>query len=140
MIELRITGETSKEFLENLFAASAAMGGNTPEQPPAEPAVPSAEGKSSTRKKSPAPAESGATTPPADPPAASDTSTAKPGDATPSREEIAKKAMAYGAPTKGGPNALKELFTQHGSANGKWSEVPNDQLPAINIRLDELLA
>jgi hypothetical protein len=41
---------------------------------------------------------------------------------------------------KGGAQALKELFIEMGSPAGKWSAIPDENLPALNARLDELLA
>jgi hypothetical protein len=56
----------------------------------------------------------------------------------PSRDDIAKLCTSYGQ--KAGTPALQQLFREHGAENGKWSEVGDDKLPALKVRLDELLA
>lgn len=97
---------------------------------PAAAAEPSAEGNSAASTDSNAPASTGA--------AASPTaSTAQTGNLL---DEVRSKCVAFGQPTKGGNVALKELLTQHGSAQGNFSGVPAENLPALNARLDELLA
>lgn len=56
-----------------------------------------------------------------------------------SRDDVGKLCMQYGQPAKGGAAALQELFREFGAPNGKWSEVTDDKLPALKVRLDELL-
>lgn len=41
---------------------------------------------------------------------------------------------------KAGPEALKQLLIESGSANGKWSEVKPEKYGAMRARLDDLLA
>lgn len=61
------------------------------------------------------------------------------GDMSALRDEVRTKGVKYGQPHNGGQGALKELITQFGSATGKFSGIPDEQLSALNIRLDELL-
>jgi hypothetical protein len=64
------------------------------------------------------------------------TTAASPSEIT--RATVEPKCMAYSQ--KGGAQALKELFIEMGSPAGKWSAIPDENLPALNARLDELLA
>lgn len=72
------------------------------------------------------------------PSSAGDTKTADGGGNAITRATVEPKCMAFGQ--KGGMQALKELFIEMGAPSGKWSGVPDDKLPALNARLDELLA
>ena len=72
------------------------------------------------------------------PSSAGDTKTADGGGNAITRATVEPKCLAYSQ--KGGSQALKELFIEMGSPAGKWSSVPEDKLPALDARLDELLA
>jgi hypothetical protein len=61
-----------------------------------------------------------------------------PSDGEITRATVEPKCMAFSQ--KGGAQALKELFIEMGSPAGKWSAIPDENLPALNARLDELLA
>lgn len=52
------------------------------------------------------------------------------------RDAIAPRCTAYAQ--KAGPVALQEIFKELGSENGKWSEVPDDKLGALDERLKGL--
>lgn len=140
MISINFSG-TVAEVLAEMEALVAAHGVSPIDAAPAEPpAKPATRGKktdkTSAEGNAVGTAESASTTSATSTAVTAETSPSE----TPSRDDIAKKAVTYGQPGKGGPAALKELFVQHGSANGKWSEVPDDRLAEINVRLDELLA
>lgn len=129
MIDLRISGDSPKEFADNLTAVAALMAGAAASSP--APAAPATSSKGKAKTSPPAAADAGAS---------EEQSSAADSSGTVTRESVAAKCTQYGSPQKGGPAALKQLFTEFGSANGKWSEITDDQLPALNVRLDELLA
>lgn len=55
-----------------------------------------------------------------------------------SRETVQPKCVSFGQ--KAGPQVLKELFVKHGSPQGNWTGVPEENLPALDAELDALLA
>jgi hypothetical protein len=157
MISLHIEAENETQFAQQLTAVAALLNAQLNTVTVAVPAKETKRGKTSS-----GPAETGATTPAATASGASAQSAtsgaqidptgdaaAAAGDATSAsttaasadvtRESVAKKCTIYGQPSKGGPAALKELFIEFGSENGKWSEVADDKLPELNARLDDLL-
>lgn len=170
MIRLEISGETAQEFGTQLAAVAQLMAGNSGGVMPApaveEKVTPRGRGKSASAGTAQSsveatPTGSGTTTgntgptattaaspsedkpsptgaaAPASGAAKSDTCTAAPADEI-TRDSVAKKCTAYGQ--KGGPAALKELFVEMGSESGRWSGVPDENLAALNARLDDLLA
>ncbi|MFL6728083.1 MAG: hypothetical protein ACJ8FS_16450 [Sphingomicrobium sp.] len=122
MIELRITGENASDLVSQLASVAQLLTSTG--------AVTEAKSAGRGRGKT-APVEpEAAGAAQADPAAVS--------GATPTRDEIATKCTLFSS--KGGTQALKELFIEAGSPEGKWSKVPDENLPALNARLDELLA
>lgn len=157
MIKLEIVGETAQEFAQQLKSFASLLAGASDPTVEEAPASPKPRGRTKVAETAAAasqtPAATGsattAETSPSDPTGAAETvdsggSSAATGaastGATPSRDEIANKAIRYGQPNKGGKQALIELLISHGATNGKWSEVPEEALPALNVQLDELLA
>lgn len=111
----------------------------TTEEEQVAPPKPRGRGKAATSTEGNAAgtAENGST----EEPQAASPSTAPSATTSPSdlRDEVRTKGVKYGQPHNGGQGALKELITQFGSATGKFSGIPDEQLPALNARLDELL-
>lgn len=127
MIELRISGDTAQEFAAQLATVAQLMAGVAPTAAPA-PTGKAGKGKTTTDPTGgAAPATSGAP---------SEATGATDADVT--RESVATKCTQYSS--KGGVAALKELFVEFGAESGKWSGVTDDKLPALNARLDDLLA
>jgi hypothetical protein len=157
MIRLEISGETAQEFGTQLAAVAQLMAGNSGGVMPAPAAQPEAPKPARGRPKSTAAEAAPALvleemgrnlTPLAEPSptgdaapasgaAKSDTSPAAPAGEAITRDSVAKKCTAYGQ--KGGPAALKELFVEMGSESGRWSGVPDENLAALDARLDDLL-
>lgn len=123
------TAEPEPKVTRGKSKASSAAA--TSQATPSSAAAESAEGNATAENAGPSSGASSTTT--------ATSATTSPSE-TPSREDIAKKAVLYGQPGKGGPVALKQLLSEHGAPNSKWSEVPDEQLPGLNARLDELLA
>lgn len=152
-ISIDIHAETPQDFVRDLNALASALGQSDAAGAPmqdegdalVEPTAPAPRrGRKpkettadDTGNAGGAPAGDGATTQGAAASGASATSSPQTGV---SRDEVAKLATTYGQPSKGGPAVLQELFRKYGSANGKWSEVTDDKLPALKVELEELLA
>ena len=141
-IDIHITAATPQEAREAMRGLLGMDRETAAPEPAAEPSSKAPRGKKAD-KPAVEPSAEGNDAAGAAPTTGSDVGASQPATAQsepPSREEIAKKAVLYGQPGKGGPAALKELLTQHGAPNAKWNEVPDENLPALNAQLDELLA
>lgn len=134
MIKLEISGTDTADFAAQLAAVAQLMSGT------AAPA-PATTGRGKGKTTPETPAATGDPTGGAGAAAGAESSGATgANDAPVTRESVATKCTQYGSPQKGGPAALKQLFVEFGSANGKWSEITDDKLVALNARLDDLLA
>lgn len=129
MIELRISGETAQDFAAQLATVAQLMAGTAA---PAA-ATTTGRGKKSTTSSEGATSSEGQSSAAGE--AAGGTGAAS-GPVT--RDSVAAKCTQYSQ--KGGVAALKELLVSAGAANGKWSEIADDKLEALNARLDDLLA
>lgn len=150
MIRLEISGETAKEFGEQLSAVAQLMAGGAATLPMSTATTaPLKEEpkKTKTKVETPAKQVTGEVVQdekPADPTggagtADSDASSAATGASPATREDVQKRCVEYGKPANGGPQGLRELLSEAGAANGKWSEITDEMLPALSARLDELL-
>lgn len=156
MIRIEFTGE-AREVLRDMQAmvnggepiqrVSLAEKADEPEPAPkatrsrkkAEPASGNSTGPAPSADESTGSDNSPTSQPESDAPStAGATSGTQAGDATVTRESLAPKCTTFSS--KAGTVALQELFRKHGSATGKWSGVPDESLPALNVELDELLA
>ena len=135
MIRIEIQGETADVVQAEMRKL---LGGTAPIAASAPPASATKETESKAPAKRGKSAAAPAETAPAEPAAQTTSDTDVPSDPAELRKFVEPKCLAFS--TKGGAQALKELFIEHGSAEGKWTKVPDENLPALNARLDELLA
>lgn len=126
MIDMRITADSPEEFHATLLAilAGTAM---------AAGAAPATGSRGGGRKK----AEDKPEPPTAEPEKPDEPDEKSPtADGPVTKETLSPRVLALGQ--KSGPAAVQELFGEFGAA--KFSEITEDKYPALNARLDQLLA
>ena len=145
MIQLHIEAKSIAELHGELLAllAGTAMSGTVPTdlKPQTEPTTGSRRGKKVAQEPEPDTGKpegvaEDATASAAQSSAAAAAAAAAAANAPITKETLTPRIMALG--TKAGPAAAAELFGEFGAK--KFSEVKEEQYPALNARLDQLLA